>query len=90
MSQQNLRKDIAAIAAWQHSQYPQYKGYWDGPEWVLVRVTRNVRTKLGQAFTKGEIALAKPDVLEGKPVWCAYSLNNHCNTIIDRNRAVPV
>jgi len=83
-------REIRKQAAAAHAAYPQYKGYWDGPEWVLVRITAKVRTKLGQAFSKGELALAKPGVLEGKVVWCAYSLSNQCNTIIDHKRAVPV
>ena len=77
-----------------HASYPQYDGYWDGPEWVLVRVTRQVKTKLGVAFVKGETALARrtppePDSENlspavraelNRPSWTVYSVRNRCNT----------
>lgn len=37
---------------------PQYEGKFE--DWVPVRVTREVRTKMGLAFERGEIAIAAP------------------------------
>lgn len=37
--------------------YPQYRGKFD--DHVRVRITRNVSTKSGRAFFKGEITIAK-------------------------------
>lgn len=84
----------AARAA--HEDFPQYCGYWDGPEWVLVRMSRRVKTKMGVAFEKGEVALARRSPKEpnssslspaaraelNKPSWEAYSVRNRCNTIV--------
>lgn len=85
-----------------HSQFPQYDGHWDGPEWVLVKVTRRVRTKLGVAFEKGDVTLARPNepvtdpglspatLAElNKPGWTAYSVRNSINTALSA-KAVKV
>lgn len=80
--------DLRAIADFENRKYPQYAGHWDGPEWILVEITTDVRTKLGRAFFAGELALAKRDTLEGKSVWTAYSRSNRCNTVIARTKAL--
>jgi hypothetical protein len=49
---------LRTIAEQAHATYPQYAGHWGG--WELVTVTRQIRTKLGVAFTKGEVALRQP------------------------------
>ena len=58
---------LKAIAAAQVSQYPQYKDHFAG--YRLVRVTRDVTTKAGLAFARGEYAIAieKQDDLPGLP-----------------------
>lgn len=48
--------DLRAIADFENRKYPQYAGHWDGPEWILVEITTDVRTKLGRAFFAGELA----------------------------------
>jgi len=92
----------AARAA--HEDFPQYNGYWDGPEWVLVRMNRRVKTKMGVAFEKGEVALARktpkePDSANlspaaraelNKPSWEAYSVSNRCNTRLSVKAAKEV
>lgn len=81
---------LRAAAGYAMAQYPQYQGHYDGAEWVLVQVKTNIKTKLGQAFAKGEYALAKLDTLEGKPCWTVYSRSNKCNTMIALNKATKV
>jgi len=38
----NLRAMIVAAADAAHTQWPQYAGKWDGPEWEVVRVRSQV------------------------------------------------
>jgi hypothetical protein len=47
---------LKLTAAAQVAKYPQYDGHFVG--YRLARVTRNVRTKMGPAFTKGEFVIA--------------------------------
>jgi hypothetical protein len=90
----NLKNAIRERANSDNAQWLQYKGHWDGPEWVLVKVTRRVKTKMGVAFEKGEIALARktpqePDSANlspatraeiNKPSWTVYSVRNRVDT----------
>jgi len=69
---------LKRLAARNHRQYPQYDGHWDGPEWVLVKVTRTIRTKMGVAFKRGETALGRPSGMG----WTVYSVSNRCNTAV--------
>jgi hypothetical protein len=85
---------IKADAATRLAQYPQYDGYHDGPEWTLVTVRRNVKTKLGQAFVKGQVALAKhspAEYMNGHLVvsegWTVWSTSNRCHTFLPLNWA---
>lgn len=79
-----LLRDAKAEAASALVAYPQYDGYWDGPEWVLVTVGRSVKTKMGQAFEKGEVVLARPGAPEPRygieEHWVAWSRSNRCHT----------
>jgi hypothetical protein len=82
---ESLRLALIAEADAAHVQYPQYRGHWDG--WVLVRFKRNVTTKMGRAFDKGEIALAKPASRKigegrfaGRQAITAYSTKTKCDT----------
>ena len=56
---QITKRDLVADAAVKLAPYPQYKGYHDGSEWVIVRAKRNVKSRMGQAFLKGDLVLAK-------------------------------
>jgi len=38
---------------------PQYRNYFD--DWVLVKVTKEIKTKLGLAFDEDEISIAIPN-----------------------------
>lgn len=85
-----LVKEYRYLAEAAHAQYPQYQGHWSGPEWVLVQVVRKVRTKLGVAFEKWDLAIAKRDTLEGKSVWSVYSTKNRVDTVLDSDSVVEV
>jgi hypothetical protein len=90
------RTELIAIADAKHTQYPQYKNYWDN--WVLMVVTKKVKTKMGVAFDKGEVVLVKPqtefhkvmpkenlpyDQWPEKEFRVAYSVKTGCNTQVD-------
>lgn len=71
--------------------YPQYKGHWDGPEWVLIYVKDKIVTKGNRvAFMPGDVTIAQPWIEKGNPIgpqeecWSAYSLRNKINTVIPR------
>jgi hypothetical protein len=77
-----VSKGVRDDAARKHAQYPQYEGHWDGDEWIVVRLKRNVSTKMGLAFEKGELTIAKAvendeHLTDG---WFAYSLKNGIDT----------
>ena len=61
---EKLRQALITEAAEAHAQYPQYAGHWDG--WRVAEITRNVRTKMGQAFRAGELVLVAPDTRTDK------------------------
>jgi len=71
-----MLKTLAARAV---AQYPQYAGHFDG--YVAVRIKRDVRTKMGLAFEKGEIAIAQPtaDADGFRTVW---SVKNKVDTSV--------
>ena len=60
-------ESLKAVAATQVAQYPQYKRHFTN--YRLVRVKRDVTTKAGLAFARGEFAIAteKKDELPGLP-----------------------
>jgi hypothetical protein len=60
-------ESLKATAAAQVAQYPQYRGHFTS--YRLVRVKRDVTTKLGLAFARGEYAIAteRRDELPGLP-----------------------
>ena len=57
-----IREILKNAAAEQVQQYPQYRGHFN--EYVLVRVLDDVKTKMGQAFSKGEVAIALSVIYE--------------------------
>lgn len=85
MTASEVRASVKAQAAERHAAYRQYDGYWDGPEWKVVTITKRVVTKMGVAFEKNERTIAKPDDsgdrdFEGS--WTAYSVRNGINTLV--------
>jgi hypothetical protein len=78
----NIAANVKAQAEATHAAFPQYKGHWDG--WVLVEVTKNIKTKLGQAFRKGEKSIAMRET-DGELAgcWAVYSVSNKVDTIVN-------
>jgi hypothetical protein len=76
---------VRNVAIAEHAKYPQYAGYWNGPEWTVVRITGNVRTKMGVAFAKGELTIARRDDIYPDS-WMAYSVRNRINTLVPARR----
>ena len=94
MDTARMRQNIIDTAARAHAQYPQYAGYWNGPEWKLVVVTRDVKTKMGLAFRAGDYTLARPDTAipgdkPGAAYVTAYSVRNRINTRIKAAHVRP-
>ncbi len=81
-----------------HRQYPQYAGHWDDSKWVLVRIERTIKTKLGVAFTAGELTLAYAERNSALDISCgapeisvmAYSTRNGITTAVGRKPARDV
>jgi hypothetical protein len=83
------RESLISQAEADHAEWPQYQGHFDA--YVLVRIRRKIKTKMGVAFEKGEIAIAKPKgrtekiggyadlTLDSRTV---YSVRNKCDTAI--------
>lgn len=65
-----------------HAHLPQYEGKWD--DWVPVRITQEVRTKMGLAFKVGDITIAQPERGEFGRTYVrsrtVYSFRNDINT----------
>ena len=51
--------EIRRLASGDHAEYPQYVGYWDGPEWTLAKATTAVRSKGGVQVETGDVVLYK-------------------------------
>lgn len=81
---------VAAVAARQLAEFPQYAGKFDGPEWVLVRCRRAVVTKGGLRFARGDYAVAdaSPEALPfcsvGAPTMSAYSVRGAVSVRVAR------
>lgn len=81
---EQVKDAIVEIATDAHAEYPQYDGYWDGPEWVLAKITRRLRTKGGVRFERGDIVLV--NLTEREPQFpgdvvnpTAYSVRGRIN-----------
>ena len=80
------RESLKALAAAQVAQYPQYDDHF--ASYRLVRILRDVKTKMGLAFTRGEYALATEhkDELPGLPssgkFVTAWSRRNKVDTSV--------
>lgn len=81
----SLRNGIEEHAAEAHAAYEQYAGHWTEQKgWVLVEITQTITTKLGEAFAKGDIAIAqhRPGMGLYGGRWTAYSIRNGIDTDI--------
>jgi len=81
------RERLIVAAKERVKEYPQYLGHFDG--YILIRIKKDVRTKMGLAFRKGELAIAKPVGVEilgrrkGLDQWAtAFSISNGVDTSI--------
>lgn len=82
-----MKEQLIQQAESQLSAYPQYKGHWNN--WVVVKVLKTIKTKLGVAFHAGDLVLANPilrtnEYVRRNPkrfVTC-YSFRNQCDTSV--------
>lgn len=79
------RRMLIAQATEDHKEYPQYKGYFDNHQ--LYRVKKNIKTKMGMAFKKNELAIGIDTgrIIDGGPYvgkrsLTLYSVANGVNT----------
>lgn len=74
-----VRERLIAKAAESMAKYKQYDGHFD--DYILVKVNKDVKTKMGLAFSKDEVTIAKnePHELGGRVLW---SFKNNCDTLI--------
>ncbi len=91
MDNEAIRKQLVAKADAQMARWPQYKGHFDG--YVVVRVKKDLKTKMGLAFAAGEVAIASPAVHfpDGGPYTkipfvTVYSSRNACDTSIRKSQ----
>jgi hypothetical protein len=73
------RSKLIAKAEAQMATWPQYKDHFK--DYILVQVHKDVKTKLGLAFSAGEVTIAKPVPHEdGGRVL--YSFKNQSDTLL--------
>jgi hypothetical protein len=86
-----IRDAILAEIQKELGQYPQYAGY--GEDMALGFITKQVKTKRGIAFKRGDVVLYKKD---GDPEnlgldeFVAYSVRNGIGTLIDPDAIEPL
>lgn len=84
-----LPKTDALAALKNHEGHSQYKGHFDG--YVLCRVKKTVKSKMGVAFEKGDLAIMTPfkphDGHDRELLGCmtVYSQRNGCDTVLRPN-----
>jgi hypothetical protein len=85
-----IKNTLRAAAGYALAQYPQYQGHWDNHQ--LCIVTKTIKTKMGVAFKKGDLALFAPVESESNGKEFAdcdkvtvFSHRTGCDTIISRN-----
>ncbi len=79
-----VRAMLIGAAEIQMSPYPQYKGVFQS--YVLAKVNRNVKTKMGVAFSKDELVICDPTPnysgTQCRNYITAWSWKNKVNTSI--------
>ncbi len=85
------RSEVIDRAELAHEGYPQYDGYWNDPEWSLIRIKTRLETKLGVAFEPGDLTVARMEEPnrwnDHKGFLQAYSWRNECNTSVPLSAA---
>jgi hypothetical protein len=76
------------LAISQMACYPQYTGYFDA--WIEVRVCKHIKTKLGKAFVKDELSIARPEIRKvtgmdnvTRLFMTVWSVSNRCATSVE-------
>jgi hypothetical protein len=83
------KDDIIRQAEAAHLAYPQYRGHWRGSEWKLVLLRRDIRTKMGLAFERGDVTISRP--AQDHPGYVdAYSTRNNVDTRIGARDAAEM
>lgn len=81
------RLNLVNVANAQTAQWPQYRGHFDA--YRIGRITRDVKTKLGLAFRKGDVVIwtiGERDLGNGPEVtFTAWSVRNRCDTGVTRS-----
>lgn len=80
-----LREQLIEQADRQNTDYPQYAGSFDGGEWQVAQISRDVENKFGLAFAAGDLVLARPAAgleLEEGFEFFAYSFRNKISTSV--------
>lgn len=73
--------DLKALANAQNARWPQYAGHFEN--YVPVRIKRRIVTKMGLAFEKGELAIARPlPNADNDKTRTVYSTRNKIDTSI--------
>lgn len=79
---------LKRVAADQVASYPQYAGHFD--DYVLIRIKKDIKSKLGISFKQGDLAIAKPGFREfvdgrgkNRKMVTAWSITNKIDTSID-------
>ncbi len=79
-------EELVVQAEEQLSRYPQYNGKFRTPGWKRLTITRQVRTKFGIAFEKGDVVIGRFEEFddgETKQIrMFAYSWRNKISTLI--------
>lgn len=90
-----MKDSLIAKAKEQVKQYPQYDKLFDNC--VVVKIRKNIKTKMGLAFEKDEITLAEPSVrsfidLNGKrrTMMTVWSYKNRIHTSINAKDVVII
>lgn len=84
-----MKTILKMAAAAQVQKYPQYRGHFD--DYVLVRARKDIKSKLGRAFKKDEVAIARPVVYVDQRTLpgglakvyntiVVWSMSNRCDT----------
>lgn len=91
-----VKSALIAEAEKHHEKYPQYRGHWSGPEWKLLLIRKDVKTKLGVAFRAGDVVLGKFNdhviecgPYEGQQSSTCYSRRNKCDTAVRATHVQP-
>lgn len=58
-NKERIRKELIEQADQHHRQYAQYKNHFD--HYILVRIKKDVRTKMGQSFLKDDVCIARTE-----------------------------